>query len=86
MLAELPFIPLKFKKTFLINMKNPFPILMMTFIWFLFWASQSLVVLNLENQFTTDDSLNTAEDLTEEDLDSMLEECSTLYEAVSTCM
>lgn len=41
---------------------------------------RSSVVLNLEDQFCMEDSMNT-EDLAEEDLDSMLEECSTLYEA-----
>lgn len=44
---------------------------------------RSSVVLNLEDQFCAEDSMN-AEDPAEEDLDSMLEECSTLYEAVST--
>lgn len=41
---------------------------------------RSSVVLNLEDHFCVEDSMNT-EDLAEEDLDSMLEECSTLYEA-----
>lgn len=41
---------------------------------------RSSVVLNLEDQFCVEDSMN-AEDPAEEDLDSMLEECSTLYEA-----
>uniref|UniRef100_K1QG50 Cytoskeleton-associated protein 2 n=1 Tax=Magallana gigas TaxID=29159 RepID=K1QG50_MAGGI len=38
---------------------------------------KSSVVLNLEDQFCAEDSMN-AEDPAEEDLDSMLEECSTL--------
>lgn len=41
---------------------------------------RSSVVLNLEDHFSAEDSMTT-EELAEEDLDSMLEECSTLYEA-----
>ncbi|XP_061183864.1 cytoskeleton-associated protein 2-like isoform X2 [Saccostrea echinata] len=41
---------------------------------------RSSVVLNLEDQFNAEESMN-REDTIVEDLDSMLEECTTLYEA-----
>lgn len=44
---------------------------------------KSSVVLKLEEQFTLDESMSRGDPIGE-DLESMLEECTTLYEAVSS--